>query len=78
MLAVICSMSITMIFGPYIIKKLKSIQKFGQPIRDDGPETHAAKAGTPTMGGIMIIGSILITTLLFADLSLYMYGQHFL
>ena len=43
------------VIGPGIIKWLKKKQKEGQPIRSDGPETHFKKAGTPTMGGLMIL-----------------------
>jgi len=68
--AIITSLLICFIFGPKIIKWLKSKQKDGQPIREDGPESHLlTKQGTPTMGGVMIILSIAISTLLWADLS---------
>jgi phospho-N-acetylmuramoyl-pentapeptide-transferase len=60
---------ICFIFGPAIIRWLKSKQANGQPIRTDGPETHLAKAGTPTMGGVMILLAIGLSTLLWADLS---------
>lgn len=60
---------ICFIFGPYVISALRKWQKFGQPIRDDGPQSHAKKAGTPTMGGLMILGSTIISTLLLADLT---------
>ena len=53
--------------GPWIIRKLREKQ-IGETIRTDGPQTHSAKAGTPTMGGIIIIGAILVPTLLFARL----------
>ncbi|PCI99480.1 MAG: phospho-N-acetylmuramoyl-pentapeptide-transferase [Alphaproteobacteria bacterium] len=52
-----------------MIRWLKSKQKEGQPIRKDGPESHFKKAGTPTMGGLMILISVCISTLLWADLS---------
>lgn len=68
-LALTLSLLICFVFGSWIIRILRKHQKFGQPIRDDGPESHFAKAGTPTMGGIMIIGSSLISTLLFANLA---------
>ena len=74
LLAMALSAILCFIFGPYIISALRRWQKFGQPIRDDGPQTHAKKAGTPTMGGIMILGSTLISTLLLADLrSIYIW-----
>ena len=57
------------IFGRPIIEWLRRIQKKGQPIRDDGPERHIIeKAGTPTMGGVMILSALLISTLLWARL----------
>jgi phospho-N-acetylmuramoyl-pentapeptide-transferase len=52
-----------------MIKWLKSMQGKGQPIRTDGPETHFKKAGTPTMGGLMILISVTISTLLWADIT---------
>ncbi len=68
-LAILLSMSICLYIGPKLIRYLRSIQKNGQPIRDNGPSSHFNKAGTPTMGGLMILGSTTITTLLLADLS---------
>lgn len=67
-LAVVVSMLICFALGPKVIAYLTKMQKNGQPIRSDGPESHFDKAGTPTMGGVMILFSIFITTLLFADL----------
>ncbi len=67
--AVLTSMSICFLTGPAIINWLKAKQKTGQPIRDDGPQSHiVAKAGTPTMGGFMILLGLLVSTLLWADL----------
>lgn len=67
--AVLTSMLICFLAGPRIINWLKSKQKKGQPIRDDGPQSHIiAKAGTPTMGGFMILLGLLVSTLLWADL----------
>jgi phospho-N-acetylmuramoyl-pentapeptide-transferase len=54
--------------GPWVIRKL-SVLQVGQYIRDDGPQTHLKKAGTPTMGGILIISSVVLSTLLWGDLS---------
>src|ERR1019366_6670402 len=64
--------SITALFlcialGPWLIGKLRQFQ-IGQYIREEGPKSHQKKAGTPTMGGILIIISIVIPTLLWADL----------
>jgi phospho-N-acetylmuramoyl-pentapeptide-transferase len=57
------------VFGPRLIKTLRRLQKKGQPIREDGPESHiVAKAGTPTMGGVLILGALLIATLLWSRL----------
>ncbi|MCQ0970794.1 phospho-N-acetylmuramoyl-pentapeptide-transferase [Paracoccus sp. TK19116] len=56
------------IFGRPLINYLRIKQKKGQPIRDDGPETHFAKAGTPTMGGLLILSALFFSTLLWARL----------
>ena len=56
------------IFGKPLINVLRRRQGKGQPIRDDGPETHLVKAGTPTMGGLLIVGALLFSTLLWARL----------
>lgn len=68
-LAMLFSLLISFLIGPRLIKFLHNLQKHGQPIRDDGPETHKLKVGTPTMGGIMIIFSVCSSTLLFTDLT---------
>src|ERR671921_2544427 len=52
------------LFGPGIIEGLRLRQGKGQPIRADGPQTHFTKAGTPTMGGLMILSGVLVSTLL--------------
>ena len=54
--------------GPWLIRKLREFQ-IGQYIREDGPKSHAKKAGTPTMGGLLIIVSIVVPTLLWANLA---------
>lgn len=56
------------IFGPPLINVLRRRQGKGQPIRDDGPEGHFVKAGTPTMGGLLIVGALTVSTLLWARL----------
>ena len=67
--AILTSLFFSLIFGELIIKSLSNIQPSGQPIRNDGPETHILnKSGTPTMGGVLIIMSILISLILWADL----------
>lgn len=78
MLAALISATWVFAFGPFIISGLRKMQKFGQPIREDGPESHSLKAGTPTMGGIMILGSVLTSTFLLADLeSVYVWTALF-
>lgn len=67
--AVMTALVISFMIGPVVIRWLKKKQKEGQPIREDGPEGHFKKAGTPTMGGIMILISAGISVLLWADLS---------
>jgi phospho-N-acetylmuramoyl-pentapeptide-transferase len=67
-LATVSALAISLIVGPSMIAKLSSYQ-IGQVVRDDGPKTHLPKAGTPTMGGALILVAILVATLLWADLS---------
>ncbi|MEY4195442.1 MAG: hypothetical protein RLZZ226_1810, partial [Pseudomonadota bacterium] len=67
-LGVLTALLISLLIGPVMIRKLSSY-KIGQNIRTDGPESHFSKAGTPTMGGALILVSITIATLLWADLS---------
>jgi phospho-N-acetylmuramoyl-pentapeptide-transferase len=66
-LAGITALVLSLVFGPVLIKMLKKRQ-IGQEIRSDGPESHHSKKGTPTMGGLIIIASTLLPTLLWADL----------
>jgi phospho-N-acetylmuramoyl-pentapeptide-transferase len=54
------------LFGQPLIDFLRRKQKKGQPIRDDGPQTHLAKAGTPTMGGLLILSALIVSTVLWA------------
>ncbi|WP_347938919.1 phospho-N-acetylmuramoyl-pentapeptide-transferase [Rickettsia oklahomensis] len=68
-LAVIITLILSFTTGPMLIKFLRTLQKNGQPIRLDGPASHQTKAGTPTMGGIIIILSSCLATLLLADLT---------
>jgi phospho-N-acetylmuramoyl-pentapeptide-transferase len=67
-LATLTALAIGLIFGPALIRKLTAM-KIGQAVRSDGPQTHLAKSGTPTMGGALILISIGTATLLWADLS---------
>jgi phospho-N-acetylmuramoyl-pentapeptide-transferase len=66
--AAIFSLLFTILSGPWFIKLMQKKQ-IGQSVRDDGPESHLTKKGTPTMGGLLIIISTLLSTLLWADLS---------
>jgi phospho-N-acetylmuramoyl-pentapeptide-transferase len=66
--AVITALLFVFMFGPMIIDRLRLFQGKGQPIRSDGPQSHiVAKAGTPTMGGLMILSGMLVSTLLWAN-----------
>lgn len=67
-LGVLTSLLISLMIGPWLIERLRG-NKIGQSIRELGPESHYQKAGTPTMGGTMILLAIAISTLLWADLS---------
>jgi phospho-N-acetylmuramoyl-pentapeptide-transferase len=67
-LATLTALTISFIVGPAVIRKLTAL-KIGQSVRSDGPQTHLVKAGTPTMGGALILVSVTVTTLLWADLS---------
>jgi len=67
--ALVTSAFIVFMFGPMIIASLRLRQGRGQPIRADGPESHFKKAGTPTMGGLMILSGVIVSTLLWANLS---------
>src|SRR5579862_7757968 len=66
--ASLTALFVSLLLGPWLITKLREFQ-IGQYIREDGPKSHMKKAGTPTMGGILIIISILVPTLLWANLS---------
>src|ERR1700682_621379 len=67
-LATITALMISFVVGPKMIRKLAQY-KIGQSVRDDGPQTHLTKAGTPTMGGALILVSIVVTTLLWGNLT---------
>ena len=68
--AILTAMLLSFFFTPHVIRILKRLQKEGQPIRQDGPKEHLiTKKGTPTMGGVMILLCIIISSLLWADLS---------
>ncbi|MGH8220716.1 MAG: phospho-N-acetylmuramoyl-pentapeptide-transferase [Steroidobacteraceae bacterium] len=67
-LAAVTALAFSLVAGPAMIAKLSRYQ-IGQVVRDDGPKSHLPKAGTPTMGGALILAAILVSTLLWADLS---------
>src|SRR6476660_4472770 len=66
--ASLSALAISLVLGPWMIRKLREFQ-IGQVIRQEGPATHRTKAGTPTMGGVLILTSVLVPTLLWADLA---------
>lgn len=71
--ATITALLLSLLFGGRVIRWLREL-KYGQQIREEGPQSHQAKSGTPTMGGVLIIGSVLVSTLLWARLnSLYIW-----
>ena len=67
-LGVLTALLLSFVVGPVMIRQL-SFRQIGQQVRDDGPESHLSKAGTPTMGGALILVAIAISTLLWADLA---------
>ena len=66
-MATLTALGIGLFFGPLVIRRLTTL-KIGQAVRTDGPQSHLIKSGTPTMGGALILISIGISTLLWADL----------
>jgi phospho-N-acetylmuramoyl-pentapeptide-transferase len=66
--ASLTALILVLVFGPWVIERLRRLQ-VGQFIRDEGPQAHKAKAGTPTMGGLLILAGIVIPTLLWSDLT---------
>lgn len=67
-LGTLTALLIALVFGPRIIRYLSRL-RVGQVVRDDGPQSHLSKAGTPTMGGVLVIVAVLVSTLLWSDLS---------
>src|SRR5712664_2321083 len=65
--ASLTALLISLLLGPWLINRLREFQ-IGQQIREEGPKSHQKKAGTPTMGGVLIIISVVIPTLLWKDL----------
>src|SRR5215207_8857211 len=66
--ASVTALVISLVVGPWLIGRLREFQ-IGQVIRQEGPQSHHAKAGTPTMGGLLILAAALVPTLLWADLT---------
>src|SRR5215207_4343136 len=66
--ASLTALVISLVLGPWLIRKLRAFQ-IGQVIRHEGPASHRPKAGTPTMGGLLILAAALVPTLLWADLT---------
>ncbi len=66
--ASLTALMVSLLLGPWMIKRLRAFQ-IGQVIRTDGPASHKPKAGTPTMGGLLIVTAVVVPTLLWADLS---------
>jgi phospho-N-acetylmuramoyl-pentapeptide-transferase len=67
-MATVTALLISFILGPWLIERLRERQRGGDNIREDTPERHRSKAGTPTMGGLVILAAILVSTLLWANL----------
>jgi phospho-N-acetylmuramoyl-pentapeptide-transferase len=67
-MAAMTALLIGLFFGPWVIRRLSEL-KIGQPVRGYGLQTHLAKSGTPTMGGVLVLISIVISTLMWFDLS---------
>jgi phospho-N-acetylmuramoyl-pentapeptide-transferase len=65
--AMMTSLILVFLFGPWLIDKLRALQGKGQPIRADGPKSHFVKAGTPTMGGLMILLAVVVSTVLWTN-----------
>ncbi|MYM64685.1 phospho-N-acetylmuramoyl-pentapeptide-transferase [Pseudomaricurvus sp. HS19] len=67
-LGVLTALGISLLLGPWMIRRLNYLQ-IGQSVRDDGPQSHLSKSGTPTMGGTLILAAIFVSALLWSDLS---------
>ena len=70
LLAGLTALTVSLVLGPTLIRRLTALQ-VGQSIRDDGPKSHSVKAGTPTMGGTLILFSFLLATILLADVNVW-------
>ena len=67
-LSALTALALSLALGPFVIDRLRALKSGGQPIRTDGPQSHFTKAGTPTMGGALILLAVALSTLLWADL----------
>ncbi|MEJ2416927.1 MAG: phospho-N-acetylmuramoyl-pentapeptide-transferase, partial [Exilibacterium sp.] len=67
-LGVMTALGLSLLLGPWMIRRLNILQ-IGQSVRDDGPQSHLSKSGTPTMGGTLILAAIFVSSLLWSDLS---------
>jgi phospho-N-acetylmuramoyl-pentapeptide-transferase len=67
-MATVSALVISFVLGPWLIERLQALQQGGETIREDTPARHRAKAGTPTMGGLLILAAILVSTLLWGNL----------
>jgi phospho-N-acetylmuramoyl-pentapeptide-transferase len=67
-MATVTAIVISFVLGPWLIRRLRTLQHGGETIREDTPERHRSKAGTPTMGGLVILAALLISTLLWTNL----------
>ena len=65
--AIMTALIISWLIGPYVIRLLRNLQ-VGQVVRDDGPQSHLSKAGTPTMGGVLLLAALCVSTLLWGNL----------
>src|SRR5215470_1354276 len=68
LMAMISALVISLVIGPWIIRRLREVQHGGETIREDTPERHRLKKGTPTMGGLVVLGALFSSTLLWANL----------
>ncbi|MCE2944307.1 MAG: phospho-N-acetylmuramoyl-pentapeptide-transferase [Xanthomonadaceae bacterium] len=68
-LGAMTALALALALGPFVIDRLRALKSGGQPIRTDGPQSHFSKAGTPTMGGALILLAVALSTLLWSDLS---------
>jgi phospho-N-acetylmuramoyl-pentapeptide-transferase len=62
-LATLTALGVGLLAGPWLIRKLAQL-KIGQAVRSDGPQTHLSKSGTPTMGGVLIVGAVIVSVIL--------------